>query len=280
MLMPENFEIRDYGVLVIFVNEVEYEFVEKDDFIYSDKKKIILKHHAVINLANNAKIKVGPPVLLSSHDSGSFVFCREAVMNDGTKYCAVGEANGVKDNLWSEYLQQYPAETADNRAYERAVLGIVGLYGKVYGGSEIPFADENLHAAAAEKAPEKQPEEHHTEQSAEKTEKLKPLLRRHRPGICRNGGMISVSGCIRTSSLIRIHLSLRRDSARGKTGRSNICMTITTKAAGILPPGILKTHRAKTSPSRYMPAGAPSKNMASNRRKRLRKQSFLHSPIE
>ena len=110
--------------------------------------------------------------------------------------------------------------------------------------------------------------------------KLKPLLRRHRPGICRNGGMISVSGCIRTSSLIRIHLSLRRDSARGKTGRSNICMTITTKAAGILPPGILKTHRAKTSPSRYMPAGAPSKNMASNRRKRLRKQSFLHSPIE
>ena len=55
MLMPENFEIRDNGVLVIFVNEVEFEFVEKDDFIYSDKKKIILKHHAVINLANNAQ---------------------------------------------------------------------------------------------------------------------------------------------------------------------------------------------------------------------------------
>ncbi len=137
MLMPENFEIRDNGVLVIFVNEVEFEFVEKDDFIYSDKKKIILKHHAVINLANNAKIKVGPPVLLSSHDSGSFVFCREAVMNDGTKYCAVGEANGVKDNLWSEYLQQYPAETADNRAYERAVLGIVGLYGSIRHISEF-----------------------------------------------------------------------------------------------------------------------------------------------
>ena len=47
MLMPENYEIRDNGSLVIFVNEVEYEFVEKDDFIYSDKKKIILKHHAI-----------------------------------------------------------------------------------------------------------------------------------------------------------------------------------------------------------------------------------------
>lgn len=59
MLMPENFEIRDNGVLVIFVNEVEYEFVEKDDFIYSDKKKIILKHHAVINLANNSENQGG-----------------------------------------------------------------------------------------------------------------------------------------------------------------------------------------------------------------------------
>lgn len=141
MLMPDNFEVREDGTLVIIVNEVEYEFKEKDDFIYSDKKKIILKHHAVINLAANANIKVGPPVLLSSHNPGCFVFYREAILSDGAKFSAVGEANEVKDNLWSEYLQQYPAETADNRAYERAVLGAVGLYGKVYGGSEIPFSD-------------------------------------------------------------------------------------------------------------------------------------------
>ena len=142
MMMPDSYEIRDDGVLVIIVNEVEYEFAEKEDFIYSDKKKIILKHHAVINLANNANIKVGPPVLLSSHDTGSFVFAREAVRSDGVKLSAVGEANAVKDNLWSEYLQQYPAETADNRAYERAVLGVIGVHGKIYGGSEIPFADQ------------------------------------------------------------------------------------------------------------------------------------------
>ena len=141
MLMPDNYEIREDGTLVIIVNEVEYEFKEKTDFIYSDKKKIILKHHAVINLAANANIKVGPPVLLSSHNSGCFVFSREAVLSDSARFCAIGEANGVDGNLWSEYLQQYPAETADNRAYERAVLGAVGLYGKVYGGSEIPFSD-------------------------------------------------------------------------------------------------------------------------------------------
>ncbi len=141
MLMPDNFEIREDGTLVIIINEIEYEFKEMDDFIYSDKKKIILKHHAVINLAANANIKVGPPVLLRSHNSCCFVFCREAILSDGTKFYAIGEANDVKDNLWSEYLQQYPAETADNRAYERAVLTAVGLYGKIYGGSEIPFAD-------------------------------------------------------------------------------------------------------------------------------------------
>ena len=142
MMMPENYEIRQNGKLVIIVNEVEYEFNENEDFIYSDKKKIILKHHAVINLASNANIKVGPPILLSSHDYNCFVFSREAVCSDGFRFYAIGEANGLKDNLWSEYLQQYPAETADNRAYERAVLGALGLYGKVYGGSEIPFADE------------------------------------------------------------------------------------------------------------------------------------------
>ena len=81
---------------------------------------------------------------------------------------STSQANGVKDNLWSEYLQQYPAETADNRAYERAVLGIVGLYGKIYGGSEIPFSDEHRSVTVPEKAPEKQAEE----QTVEKVDEV------------------------------------------------------------------------------------------------------------
>lgn len=141
MLMPDNYEIREDGTLAIIINEVQYEFKEKEDFIYSDKKKIILKHHAVINLAANAKIEVGPPRLLCTHDSGCYIFCREATLGDGTRFSAIGESNQVDNNLWSEYLKQYPAETADNRAYERAVLGAIGLYGKIYGGSEIPFSD-------------------------------------------------------------------------------------------------------------------------------------------
>ncbi len=204
---------------------------------------------------------MGPPVLLSSHDSGSFVFCREAVMNDGTKYCAVGEANGVKDNLWSEYLQQYPAETADNRAYERAVLGIVGLYGKIYGGSEIPFSDEHRSVTVPEKAPEKQAKEQHAEQTVEKVDELQNApAEAFVESLPKWWNDIGV-GLYTDKQLDPDTFIVTQGQCKGKTGRSNICMTITIKAAGILPPEILKTHRAKTSPSRYMPAGAPSKKI-------------------
>lgn len=185
--MPDNFEIRENGALVIIINEVEYEFKEKDDFIYSDNKKIILKYHAIINLAANANIKVGPPVLLSNHDSGCFVFYREAILSDGTKFYAVGEANDVKDNLWSEYLQQYPAETADSRAYERAGLGAVGVYGKIYDGSEIPFEDgvkdEKTHVAT-KTAVKKDDAEAVAEETDEGESDTSAVTRR----ICRNGG--------------------------------------------------------------------------------------------
>ena len=72
MQMPENFKCED-NKLTIIVGELEFEFLEKDDFIRSDKKKILMKHHAIVVLAQSAKISVGMPVLLSSHDM-SFLF--------------------------------------------------------------------------------------------------------------------------------------------------------------------------------------------------------------
>ncbi len=138
MEMPENYRI-DGDKLIITVNEVDYEFTEKKDFIRSDSDKLLMKHHAIVTLAQNANITVSMPVLMSSHDAGSFVIAREAKRADGVRLSAVGEAN--KDNLFSEYLQQYPAETADNRAYDRAVLGVVGVYGRIYSTSEFSFND-------------------------------------------------------------------------------------------------------------------------------------------
>lgn len=160
MQMPENYKVED-GKLTIFVDELEFEFLEKSDFIYSDKGKILLKHHAITVLAQGAGITVGMPVLLSSHDSNSFVIAREAIKQNGARYSAIGEAN--TKNLWSEYPEQYPAETADNRAYDRAVLGIAGVYGKIYSTSEFSYQDAEH---GEKKAPKKEP-------AIVETEKLK-----------------------------------------------------------------------------------------------------------
>ncbi len=138
MQMPESYRIEG-DKLTIIVGEAEFEFAEKKDFIRSDSEKILMKHHAITVLAQNANICVSMPVLLSSHDSNCFVIAREAKKEDGTRYGAVGESN--PQNLWSEYLEQYPAETADNRAYDRAVLGVIGVYGKIYSTSEFSFND-------------------------------------------------------------------------------------------------------------------------------------------
>ena len=68
MQMPESYRIEG-DKLTIIVGEAEYEFVEKKDFIRSDSEKILMKHHAITVLAQNANIYVSMPVLLTSHDS-------------------------------------------------------------------------------------------------------------------------------------------------------------------------------------------------------------------
>ena len=98
MQMPENYKVED-GKLTIFVDELEFEFLEKSDFIYSDKGKILLKHHAITVLAQGAGIAVGMPVLLSSHDRDSFVIAREAVKQNGVRYSAIGDSTQPKRRI-------------------------------------------------------------------------------------------------------------------------------------------------------------------------------------
>lgn len=179
MQMPESYRIEG-DKLTIIVGEAEFEFAEKKDFIRSDSEKILMKHHAITVLAQNANIYVSMPVLLTSHDSNCFVIAREARKEDGTKYSAVGESN--PKNLWSEYLEQYPAETADNRAYDRAVLGVIGVYGKIYSTSEFSFNDGKpqkeskptviTSIAAVEEAKEETVPENNLEEAADQIGKL------------------------------------------------------------------------------------------------------------
>ena len=269
MQMPENYKVED-GKLTIFVDELEFEFLEKSDFIYSDKGKILLKHHAITVLAQGAGIAVGMPVLLSSHDSNSFVIAREAVKQNGARYSAIGEAN--TKNLWSEYLEQYPAETADNRAYDRAVLGIAGVYGKIYSTSEFSYQDAEL---GEKKVPKKEPAIAETKKPKQEPQNESVATERRKS--IQSGGTTLGSGSIRTSSWIRKLLSLPRDSARIRTGRSNSFITTNMTAAITLRPEPLKMHQVKNLPCRCMPAGVQSEHTVSSSKKSPPSGLFLHS---
>ena len=60
-----------------------------------------------------------------------------------------------------------PATTADNRAYERAVLKLLGLYGDVYGASEIDYRDGKKPSSVSQNEPKKATAENDTTTQAE-----------------------------------------------------------------------------------------------------------------
>lgn len=105
----------------------------------------ILQKSAIMDLVEGEKIVVSPPKVVFAQN-GCFVLCRSAEYNGRTEY-ALGEANS--GNLSTDIAKKYPAITADNRAYERAVLAVLGLSGRIYGSDEI--ATSNTPSASAER---------------------------------------------------------------------------------------------------------------------------------
>lgn len=116
------------------------ESVIEEDGVY------ILQKSAIMELVEGEKIVVSPPKVVFAQN-GCFVLCRSAEYNGRTEY-ALGEANS--GNLTTEIAKKYPAITADNRAYERAVLAVLGLSGRVYGSDEIA-ATPNMPPVSAER---------------------------------------------------------------------------------------------------------------------------------
>ncbi len=172
MEMPERVKLNTDKTLTVFLNNDEI-ILKKDDYVKSDKGKILLKHKTVRMLADLAKVRIGPPVLMSTHGSTVYVIARTAKLGD-EESTELGEANDK--NLYDAIMQNNPATTADNRAYERAVLKILKLYGEVYGASEINFRDDNKSPAASSSS---KPEETNdsndaTEQEAPKEVVAKP----------------------------------------------------------------------------------------------------------
>ena len=137
MEMPDRYTINPDGSLTVYVDSQEYTFA-KNQFLKSDKGRILMKHQAIVMLAEMTGVKVKEPVLLSNYNPVIYVFSRTAVRGNDT-FAAVGESN--HKNLFCDVMMMTPATTADNRAYERAVLGILGLHGDIYGASEMNFKD-------------------------------------------------------------------------------------------------------------------------------------------
>lgn len=127
--------------------------IKSDQYLLSDNGKILLKHQTVSMLADAIGINVGKPSLIISHNPAVYVFSRTVSIGD-TEITEIGESNSA--NAFNEVMKKNPATIADNRAYERAVLKLIGIYGEVYGSSEIDFKDETKTSAVSKKEPKKQ----------------------------------------------------------------------------------------------------------------------------
>ena len=139
MKKTERVTIGEDRTLTVFVGDTEHKFSERD-YLKSDKGKILLRHGSVMRLAEKANVVVGEPVLIATHSPVIYVFSRSATYGS-KQFTAIGETNRV--NLFDNVMLSNPASTADNRAYERAVLSVLGLYGDLYGASEINYKDKD-----------------------------------------------------------------------------------------------------------------------------------------
>ncbi len=137
MEMPERVKVNSDKTLTVYVGEAPFEISEKQ-YLKSDNGKILLKHRTIVELAELSGITVEEPILVHTHSPVVYIFSRKATWN-GKSCTELGESNS--QSLFDEIMKITPATTADNRAYERAVLKVLGIYGDVYGASEIDYRD-------------------------------------------------------------------------------------------------------------------------------------------
>ncbi len=137
MEMPERVKVNNDKTLTVYVGEAPFEIGEKQ-YLKSDNGKILLKHRTIVELAELGGVTVEEPILVHTHSPVVYIFSRKATWN-GKSCTELGESNS--QSLFDDIMKITPATTADNRAYERAVLKVLGIYGDVYGASEIDYRD-------------------------------------------------------------------------------------------------------------------------------------------
>lgn len=137
--MKNTIEICESTVIIQISTESQekkYEFAKDQDFYFVDDshQKIVLRHGTINNMADDLKISVSAPQILSSYGRNHYVLMCTAQYNDRTEY-GIGESN--IENLESKIAKEYPFVTAYTRAYDKAVLNVLGFSGKIYSDSEI-----------------------------------------------------------------------------------------------------------------------------------------------
>lgn len=152
MELLEHVIRNDDKTLTIKLNYGNFD-IKAEQYLLSDNGKILLKHQTVSMLADAIGINVGKPTLIISHNPAVYVFSRTVSLGD-TEITEIGESNSA--NMFDEVMKVNPATIADNRAYERAVLKLIGIYGEVYGSSEMDFKDDKKKSAVSKKEPKKQ----------------------------------------------------------------------------------------------------------------------------
>ena len=101
MEMPERVKLNTDKSLTVFLNNDEI-ILKKEDYVKSDKGKILLKHKTIRMLAEMAKVKIGPPLLISTHSSSVYVIARTAKLGD-EELTELGESN--EKNLYDVIMQ-------------------------------------------------------------------------------------------------------------------------------------------------------------------------------
>lgn len=152
--MKNTFEVNeDKCVITVYEGKESksYEFEKDKDFAFVtdngvlNKDKIIIMHGAIMNMADELGITVSKPEQLSSYSRIHYVLCCTATYKDRTEI-GIGEA--TKENLVaaSRIAQMYPYTTAYTRAYDKAVLNVLGFSGKIFSDSEITMETSDIPA--------------------------------------------------------------------------------------------------------------------------------------
>lgn len=139
--MQDNvLSVNNNGTITIRVGNLSLIFKQNEDYVF-ENDKIVIKHAAVLQIADSVGITVTDPEVVSSCGMKHYVLKRTAKMPatvPGKEPKTVTEyGESMPDNLDTKIAKMYPFITANTRAYDRAVLQLIGLSGKVYSDAEI-----------------------------------------------------------------------------------------------------------------------------------------------